>query len=91
MKRSTLRQELREIILEVLESSESHEMHRCVNGKVAPMGSPACVVDIEFRIQDAIIDRNECSNRTDARVHYNGLLNILRRKLRRAKKLQADN
>ena len=65
---------------------EDHEKHRCMNGKLASFGSSKCILDIEKRIDDATDHRDQCSARTDARLHYNGLLRILRRNLRSALK-----
>ncbi len=64
------------------------ETHRCMNGRIVSIGSPICVRDLERRIEDAAENRDACPARTDARMHYNGLLQILRRKLRQSRKLQ---
>lgn len=90
MKRDLLKRRLRRIISEVAHAETPVEMHRCVSGDMVPMESPECVTDLEFRIEDAAADRDACNTRTDARVHYNGLLKVLRRKLRQARKLQPD-
>ena len=90
MTRRALKRTLRRILAETLAVDEPTEMHRCVSGKMVPIASARCVKDLEYRIQDAVEDRNACVTRTDARVHYNGLLNVLRRKLRRSRKLQPD-
>ncbi len=65
---------------------ENEEKHRCLNGRSVGIGSKACVSDIERRIEDAVSSRDNCSLQSDARLHYNGLLKILRKKLRRAVK-----
>lgn len=90
MRKKILKRKLRRIISEVVHAEEPVEMHRCVSGDMVSMDSPECVTDLEFRIEDAAADRDACHTRTDARVHYNGLLKVLRRKLRQAKKLQPD-
>ena len=90
MRKILLKRKLRRIISEVISNEEPVEMHRCVSGDMVSMDSPECVTDLEFRIEDAAADRDSCNTRTDARVHYNGLLKVLRRKLRQAKKLQPD-
>jgi hypothetical protein len=64
----------------------SQKVHRTLGGDMVPFGCPACVEDIEDRIEDATHARNQCSPRTDARGHYNGLLNVLRRDKRSAGK-----
>ena len=89
MNRAILKRRIRDILVETL-TADSVEMHRCVDGKVVPMDTPRCVKDLEYRIEDAAADRDACVTRTDARVHYNGLLNVLRRKLRYARKLQPN-
>jgi hypothetical protein len=53
---------------------------------MVPFGSPECVQDIEVRIDDASVTRDNCPGRTDSREHYNGILRVLRRDLRSAKK-----
>ena len=90
MKRELLRARIRAIIAEVVSAPED-ETHRCLNGKTISMTSPRCVKDLEYRIEDARVDRDACPGRTDAREHYNGLLKVLRRKLRRAQKLQPES
>ena len=78
------RDRLRKIIQEHM--STSSDTHRCMNGESVPFGSDACVADIELRLDDATHSRDACPSRTDARHHYNGILNVLRRNLRSAKK-----
>ena len=90
MKRVLLKRQLKRIISEVMHAEDPVEMHRCVSGDMVSMDSPECVTDLEFRIEDAAADRDACNTRTDARVHYNGLLKVLRRKLRQARKLQPE-
>ena len=63
---------------------EDQEMHRCMPGKMVKMSSLKCQKDLEKRIEDAASHRDGSGSRTDARLHYNGLLRILRRKLRQA-------
>ena len=65
---------------------ESEEKHICMNGRSVKVGSLSCVRDLEKRIIDAVTSRDSCDMRSDARLHYNGLLKILRRKLRQAVK-----
>tara|TARA_B100000131_G_scaffold322823_1_gene378245 strand:- start:4654 stop:4950 length:297 start_codon:yes stop_codon:yes gene_type:complete len=91
MKKAILKRRLRRVISEVMHSENPVEMHRCVSGEMVPMDSPECITDLEFRIEDAAADRDACNTRTDARVHYNGLLKVLRRKLKQSKKLQPEN
>ena len=87
MRRSLLKRRLRRIINEVMHE-QPVEMHRCISGDSVPIDSPECIEDLQFRLDDAASDRDVYDTRTDARVHYNGLLKVLRRKLRQSKKLQ---
>ena len=62
------------------------EKHLCLSGKMVPVESQECYDDVCARIKDAIETRNLCSMQSDSRDHYNGILKVLRRKQRRAKK-----
>ncbi len=86
MHRDILKQKLRRIMSEVVSSNPEH--HRCLSGDVVTLDSPKCIPDIEFRIDDLKACRDDCDTRSDSRVHYNGMLKVLRRKLRHARKLQ---
>ncbi len=77
--------DLKKFVTLILESSSADE-HRTLSGKMVPVESEACFHDVAARIEDATATRDQCCLRTDEREHYNGLLKILRRKLRRAKK-----
>jgi len=88
VRRLLLKKHLRKIITEVLSDEPPVEQHRCISGEAVSLDTPECVTDLQYRIEDAAADRDACSVRTDARVHYNGLLRVLRRKLRKAQKLQ---
>ena len=88
MNRDLLKSKLRFLISEVVAKSAGEDMHRCINGDIVAMGTPECTIDLTYRIEDAAAERDMHPPRTDARTHYNGLLNILRRKLRRLKKMQ---
>lgn len=69
---------------------ENEDKHRCMNGRSVKLGSTMCLRDLEKRIDDAATSRDSCDIRSGARLHYNGLLKILRRKLRQALKI-SDN
>jgi hypothetical protein len=88
MKKIRLKQKIQRIITEVLNEDHEVDMHRCLTGKSVPMSTPECILDLENRLLDAAADRDDCNTRTDARVHYNGVLKVLRRKLSQARKLQ---
>jgi len=90
MKNTRLKLRIKRIITEVLNTDLDVEQHRCVNGDIVGIDTSTCIEDLEFRIEDAAADRDACNTRTDARVHYNGLLKVLRRKLRQSKKSQPD-
>ena len=79
-----LAEKVRLKIKSLIREGQASEMHRCLNGKNVPFGCQTCIVDIENRIDDARADRDLCPARSDAREHYNGILKVLRRKLRRA-------
>ena len=86
------RQALRNIVRRVL--AESHQInpdqtYRCFGGSVVPFGSSECIDDIRMRMDDALETRDACDNRTDKRVTYNGLLQMLRRELRAAERASA--
>ena len=87
MNRILLKNRLREILREASASDKS-ELHRCLSGDVVTLDSPKCVPDLEFRIDDLSACRDDCHTRSDSRAHYNGMLKVLRRKLRQGRKLQ---
>jgi hypothetical protein len=91
MRRALLKRRLRGIISEVVSPIDLKALHRCINGEKVTMDSPECVEDLAFRIDDAREDRDAVPTRTDAREHYNGLLRVLRRKLRQSRKLQPED
>jgi len=64
--------------------------YRLQSGKTVGFGCHDCINDLELRIDDNRHHRDQCDPRTDAREHYNGILKVLRRELRSARKL-ADN
>lgn len=90
MRRDLLKSKLRFLLSEAIANSAGNDMHRCINGDVVSVGTPECALDLAYRIDDAAAERDMHAHRTDARTHYNGLLNILRRKLRHSKKAHAS-
>ena len=56
--------------------------HRCLTGSFVKLYSLRAKSDLEKRIADAIHTRDHETHRSDARTYYNGILNVLRRKLR---------
>ncbi len=75
---------IRRYIRQILK--ESIETHRCLDGKQVPIESIECFDDVCVRIDDAVETRNTYPLQSDSRSHYNGLLKVLRRKKRKAKK-----
>ena len=91
MRRDLLKSKLRFLISEAVAQTAGSDMHRCIDGQIVAVGTPECTVDLAYRIEDAAAERDSHPPRTDARMHYNGLLNILRRKLRHSKKIQSTS
>lgn len=56
--------------------------HKCLTGRLVNFYSDRAQSDLEKRIADAMHCRDDESHRTDARSYYNGILKVLRRKLR---------
>ena len=87
MNRRLIRSAIRRELLAAVSEGSALEMHRTMDGRMVPFGCDDCVEDIGARIQDAAYERDSCPGRTDSREHYNGILKVLRRKLRRANKV----
>lgn len=68
---------------------KSTQKHRMLNGRQVNFYSQKCLDDLQKRIDDAAHFRNSSTSRTDSRLHYNGLLNVLRRKFREVQKYLA--
>lgn len=73
--------------MRLLETMTSDDDHRCINGRVVKFGSPKCILDIENRLEDVGAQRDACGRGTADRASLNGMLNYLRQKLRKAKKI----
>ena len=82
-----LRTAIRKFIRESNGTPDYPETHVTMAGKTVPFGCPACIEDLEHRIEDGKRQRDTCPGRTDAREHYNGVLKVLRRDLRAARKI----
>jgi hypothetical protein len=84
-----LRLAIREIICEQRRASttELPDKHRTMSGKTVSFGCRTCVQDLDNRIEDAKFRRDACPLRSDSREHYNGILKVLRRELRGARKI----
>jgi len=70
----------------VQKSQDEDQVYRCFDGSTVTFGSPECLEDIQLRLDDAIATRDSCVCRTDKRVAYNSLLQMLRREKRSAEK-----
>ena len=68
-------------IQSLIEAKKSGK-HLCLNGRYVNCHSVTCKNDLHRRIKDAIHFRDHADTRTDTRSYYNGILRILRRKLR---------
>ena len=86
-KRIGLRDAIRKFIRESHGLPEPPETHVTITGKAVPYGCPACIQDLEHRIEDGKRQRDGCPGRSDSREHYNGVLKVLRRDLRAARKV----
>lgn len=76
-------QVIKELIQEIVNESESW---RLVDGTMVPFGCPACIQDIEGRIEDACVLRDQISKGSADRQNLNGVLSFLRKMLRKAHK-----
>jgi hypothetical protein len=53
-----------------------------MDGNLVDCQSESCASDLADRIRDAIYTRDSSSTRSDERSYYNGILRVLRRRLR---------
>ena len=90
MNKKTLSDLIKTSINKLMTEGSVVEMHRTMDGRMVPFGCDSCVEDIGARIHDAAYERDSCPGRTDSREHYNGILKVLRRKLRRANKVNLE-
>ena len=87
MRYNKLRKVIQKIINENHPVPQFPETYLTITGETVPFGCTACVQDLEHRIEDGKHQRDACPGRTDAREHYNGVLKVLRRNLRSARKV----
>ena len=83
--------DIRQFVKSILLSEGYSETHRCLNGNQVPIESVECYDDVCVRIEDAAATRNTYPLQSDSRSHYNGLLKVLRRKKRKAKKFMESD
>ena len=77
---------LRKVISEMI-SMDAGADHRCFDGTLVPFGSNDCLADLDARMDDARAMRDGASCGTDTRAYLNGMLHMLRKKLRSARKV----
>jgi len=68
--------------IELLVEQKKNKQHKCLTGRVVKFYSERAKSDLEKRISDMVHSRDDESHRSDARSYYNGVLRVLRRKLR---------
>jgi len=78
MNEDKIKQDIRNLLIESLD-----EVHLTLRGKYVPYESNDCYLDLKRRIEDAEMQRNCCDRGTAARMHYNGLLSLLRNKIKK--------
>jgi hypothetical protein len=78
MEEEAIRRNIRNLLIESL-----GEVHLMLNKKYVPAESKECYDDLLNRISDAEAQRNGCARGTASRMHYNGLLSILRQKAKK--------
>jgi hypothetical protein len=79
---------IRSLIREQVLKLSTDPTHKVMNGETVPFGCEECIEDIQNRMSDAIFHRDLQDYRTSARDSYNGILRVLRRTLKSAKKKQ---
>lgn len=70
----------------LLAEVKKSKKHLTMSGNLVEIGSTACIHDLKNRIDDTVYFRDLCCTRSDERTYYNGVLKVLRRKLREAEK-----
>ena len=76
---------LRRVISEMITMGGDGD-HRCFDGTLVPFGSDECLADLDARMTDARSMRDGASCGTDTRAYLNGMLHMLRKKTRSARK-----
>jgi len=72
----------RDANISLLVEQKKSGKHKCLTGRVVDFYSERAKSDLEKRINDMVHSRDDESHRSDARSYYNGVLRVLRRKLR---------
>jgi len=73
-----------DLLLLCEEKKEDHHMR--MDGTVVGCLSGECAEDLRHRIGDAVHTRDSSGTRSDERSYYNGILRVLRRRLREVEK-----
>lgn len=76
----------RDADIHVLIEAKKSGKHLCLNGRYVDYHSEKCRDDILRRIEDACHWRDHANHQSDSRTYYNGVLKVLRRKLREVEK-----
>jgi len=71
---------------ELISEVKKGNKYLTMTGSLVDFRSPACVEDLKHRIDDTAHFRDLCCTRSDERTYYNGVLKVLRRKLREAER-----
>ena len=58
---------------------KKNNQHRTLDGNLIDPMSQECLEDLNIRIEDATFSRDCCPHGTASRIHYNGLLSLLRK------------
>ena len=83
---------IRSLIREQVLKLSAEPTHKCMDGRTVPFGCEECVDDLSNRMADVTFHRDLQDYRTSARDSYNGILRVLRRTLKAAKKkYEKDN
>ena len=72
--------------LTLMLEAQKRGQHLTMDGTLVNCTSVDCQADLERRISDAVHTRDLATTRSDERIYYNGVLRVLRRKLRDVKK-----
>jgi hypothetical protein len=70
----------------LLSEAKNDGKHLTMRGRLVDCHSQACLDDLYTRMEDARRTRDLASTRSDERIYYNGVLRVLRRKIRAVEK-----
>lgn len=78
----------------LMQEADSRGKHLTMDGSFVDCRSQECLADLERRIDDMAHARDLATTRSDERTYYNGVLSVLRRRLRNVRReiaSQADD